>query len=50
MNKKKTKAVIQYLLKDKPMEKRKLEMLLYFVSFDYFEKYEKHLTNLTFVK
>ena len=51
LQKEKTKQVILYFLnKLGQLEKEKLMMLLYFYSFDFFEKYGKHSTGLTFIK
>jgi len=51
LNKKKIKATILHLLNRLgPMSKKKLTHLLYFISMDYYEKYEKHLTGIKFFK
>lgn len=51
LNKKKTKEVIKYILsKCGEMTEKKLQLLLYFISFDFYEKHEEHLTGLTFIK
>ena len=51
LNKKKAKAVILYFLnKLGALDKTKLELLLYFCDFDYYEKYEKSLTGMTYIK
>jgi hypothetical protein len=51
LNKEKTKEVIKYILKKcGKMSAKKLQGLLYFMDFDYYEKYEEHLTGLTYMK
>jgi len=51
LNKEKARNVILYFLnKCGAMDKEKLMMLLYFVDFDYYEKYEESLTGLTYIK
>ena len=51
LNKKKAKQVILYLLnKCGPMTKEKLGYLLYFIDFDYFEKYEEYFMGFTYYK
>ena len=51
LQKEKTKQVILYFLnKLGGMDEEKLMMLLYFYSFDFYEKYEEHSTGLTFIK
>lgn len=51
LNKKKAKEVIEYILwRCGPMEKSKLECLLYFCDFDYYEKYEKSFMGFTYKK
>ena len=51
LNKEKTKNVILYFLNEcGAMSEKKLQMLLYFYSFDFFEKHEKHSTGLKFIK
>jgi hypothetical protein len=51
LNKKKAKNVILYLLnKCGAMDEEKLFCLLYFLDFDYFEKYGKSLTGFTYIK
>ena len=51
LNKTKLEGAILYILnKCGPMSERKLQLLLYFIEFDYFEKYEEHLIGLTFIK
>lgn len=50
-NKKKTEEVIKYLLnRCGQLEEKKLTALLYFISFDYYEIFEEHLTGMTFLK
>jgi hypothetical protein len=41
MNKKLTETILYLLNKCGPMTKEKLENLLYFIDFNYYEKYEK---------
>ncbi len=51
LNKEKAKQVILYFLnKLGPMTKEKLCCLLYYVDFDFYEKYEKFLCGFTFIK
>jgi hypothetical protein len=51
MNKKKTKEIIKYILQEcGSMSKKKLCNLLYFIDFDFFEKYEKKLTGIIYKK
>ncbi len=51
LNKEKTRQVILYLLNELgPMSSEKLQYLLYFVSFDFYEKHEEHLTGVNFIK
>ncbi|MEA2089095.1 MAG: hypothetical protein U9O55_04660, partial [Patescibacteria group bacterium] len=51
LNEEKTKNIILYFLnKLGGMSEKKLQMLLYFASYDYFEKEEEHLTGLVFYK
>lgn len=51
LNKEKAKQAILYFLnKCGAMDKEKLELLLYFCDFDYFEKYEKPFMGFTYVK
>ena len=51
LNKKKAKQVILHLLNRLgPMDYEKLCYLLYFIDFDYFEKYGKSLTGMTYIK
>ena len=51
LNKRKAKQVILYLLnKLGALDKEKLMMLLYFLDFDFYEKYERHFMGFTYVK
>lgn len=51
VNKKKLRAVILYLAQRVPdLTEEKLHTLLYFIDFDFYEKYERSLTGLTYVK
>lgn len=51
LNEEKTKEVILYLLeKCGSMNRKKLECLLYFLDFDYYEKHEKFLMGFTYLK
>jgi len=51
LNKKKAREIILYLLnKCGSMSKEKLYYLLYFCEMDFYEKYEKHLCGLTFIR
>ena len=51
LNKKKLKAVILYLAARVPdLTAKKLYCLLYFIDFDFYEKYERSLTGLTYIK
>ena len=51
LNKEKAKQVILYLLnKCGAMDEEKLFILLYFIDFDYYEKYEESLTGMTYIK
>lgn len=51
LNKEKAKEVILYLLnRCGAMTQEKLFCLLYFIDFDFYEKYEKHLTGFTYIK
>lgn len=51
LNKEKSRQIILYLLnKYGEISEKKLITLLYFISFDYYEKYEEHLTGLKFIK
>lgn len=51
LDEKKAKQVILYLLnKIGPMSKEKLFCLLYFIDFDYYEKYECHIMGFTYIK
>ena len=50
-NKEKAKQVILYLLnKCGSMTKEKLYCLLYFIDFDYYEKYNEKLMGFTYLK
>ena len=51
LNKKKAKEVIKYLLNRLgPMSRTKLEMLLYFIDMDFYEKHEKHFMGFKYIK
>ena len=51
LNEEKAKQVILYLLnKFGTLEKTKLEMLLYYLDFDYYEKYEEHFMGFKYIK
>jgi hypothetical protein len=51
LNKKKAEQVILYLLnRCGGMTKEKLGYLLYFIDFDFYEKYEKHFMGFTHIK
>lgn len=51
LNEKKAREVILYLLnRCGTMTQEKLCCLLYFLEFDYYEKYEEHICGWTFIK
>lgn len=51
LNKKKAKQAILYFLnKCGPITKEKLELLLYFTDFDYYEKHEEHFLGFEYIK
>ena len=51
LNKKKAREVILYILsRCGSMTEKKLATMLYFIDFDYYERYEKHLTGFTYIK
>lgn len=51
LNKEKAKEAILYLLnKCGGMTKKKLQCLLYFIDFDFYEKYEEHFLGFTYLK
>ena len=51
LNERKAKQVILYLLNRLgPISREKLEMLLYFIDMDYYEKYEEHFMGFKYVK
>ena len=51
LNKQKAEVVIRYILnRCGGMSKEKLELLLYFTDFDFYEKYGKSLTGMTYIK
>ena len=52
LNIKKAKNVILYLLNKSngAMTKEKLFCLLYFIDFDFYEKYEEHFVGFTYYK
>jgi hypothetical protein len=51
MNRRKAKNIILYLLnKCGPMTKEKLFYLLYFIDFDYYEKYNEKLMGFNYIK
>ena len=51
LNKKKLRGVILYLARRVPdLTEEKLHCLLYFIDFDYYEKYERSLTGLTYIR
>lgn len=51
LNKKKLRNVILYLAECIPdLTEEKLGYLLYFIDFDFYEKYERSLTGLTYIK
>lgn len=51
LNKEKAKQVILYFLnKCGNMSQEKLELLLYFADFDFYEKYGKSITGMTYIK
>jgi len=47
---KKARAVILYLLSRGKMTKQKLTYMLYYICFDYFEKFEESICGLNFFK
>jgi hypothetical protein len=50
-NREKTKAVILYVLHRCPgIDSDKLEKLLYFIDFDYYELYEESFMGMTYTK
>lgn len=51
LNKEKAKQVILYLLnRCGAMTVEKLMLLLYFIDFDFYEKYERHFMGFTYIK
>ena len=51
LNKKKAEQAILYILnKCGSMTEKKLATMLYSIDFDYYERYEKHLTGFTYIK
>ena len=51
LNKKKLRNVILYLAQRVPdLTEEKLWCLLYFIDFDFFEKYNRSLTGLTYIR
>ena len=51
LNKEKARQVILYLLqKCGKMSEKKLQILLYFIDFDYYEKYEKGIMGFKYKK
>ena len=51
LNKKKAEQVILYLLnRCGPMSQKKLGLMLYFIDFDYYEKYEESFMGFTYIK
>jgi len=51
-NKKKAKEAILYILSKKlnNMDEKKLQLLLYFIDFDYYEKHEEGFLGFTYKK
>jgi hypothetical protein len=49
-NEKKAKAVILYLLSKGKMTKQKLTYMLYYLDFDYWEKFEEVFMGFTYQK
>ena len=51
LNKEKAKQVILYILnKVGPMSEKKLQTLLYFIDFDYYEKHWEKLMGFEYIK
>lgn len=51
LNKEKAIEAILYILnKCGEMDKKKLELLLYFLDFDYYEKYEEQFMGFKYIK
>ena len=51
MKKQKSKEIILYILKKcGPLDEKKLQYLLYFIDFDFYEKYEKKLMGFNYKK
>ena len=51
LNKEKAKQAILYILSKRgSMTKKELGLMLYFIDFNYYEKYEEHIIGFTYVK
>ena len=51
LNKRKIKEILLYILsKKKDIDLKTLYNIFYFIDFDYYEKYEKQLTGMTYIK
>ena len=52
LNHHKLREVVLYILSKhgKPLDAESLSVMLYFMDFDYYEKYEEHLIGATYLK
>lgn len=51
LNRQKTREIILYILEKMPeISDRTLKEILYFIDFDYYERYEEHLMGFTWKK